>query len=336
MKKFISQKDMRIANIFEVLSLIRREKTVTRKEIQKLMGLSWGGVSQIVSRLLELSYVVEEKSTDNTTSGRKPGCIEVNAADNFIVGIDINMSGLYAVVINLKNEIIYEEAKKPDRSSKESFLDSVYEILDSVMKKYENSKIMTLGVAMQGEVDAENGISLGICVEGWRNVPLGELLSDRYDVPVYITHDPDCILSAASRENKEDAILVRVDEGLGMAVMKNGSLIVGAGMHEIGLCNVMSNGKPELLHKVFNGKEISLDEKISALSYVVGNAVILYNVKKLLVCGNVLDKEELFDKFKKLTEKYAGRSIDMRNYDVKRAAFGAAIFAIDDYLKYIK
>ena len=77
MKKFISQKDMRIANIFEVLSLIRREKTVTRKEIQKLMGLSWGGVSQIVSRLLELSYVVEEKSTDNTTSGRKPGCIEV-------------------------------------------------------------------------------------------------------------------------------------------------------------------------------------------------------------------------------------------------------------------
>ena len=55
MKKFISQKDMRIANIFEVLSLIRREKAVTRKEIQNLMGLSWGGVSQIVSRLLELS-----------------------------------------------------------------------------------------------------------------------------------------------------------------------------------------------------------------------------------------------------------------------------------------
>ena len=336
MKKFISQKDMRIANIFEVLSLIRREKTVTRKEIQKLMGLSWGGVSQIVSRLLELSYVVEEKSTDNTTSGRKPGCIEVNAADNFIVGIDVNVTGLYAVVMNLKNEIIYEEYKKPDRSNKGGFLRSVYEVLDSVMEKYKENKIMTLGVAMQGEVDAENGISLGISVKEWKNVPLGELLSERYDVPVYITHDPDCILSAASRENKEDAILVRVDEGLGMAVMKNGSLIVGAGMHEIGMCNVVSNGESELLHKVFYGNERSLDEKISALSYVVGNAVILYNVKKLLVCGNVLDKDELFDKFKSLTEKYAGRSIDARNYDVKRAAFGAAIFAIDDYLKYIK
>ena len=199
MRKFISQQDMRIANILEVLSLIRKEKSVTRKEIQNLMGLSWGGVSQIVSRLLELSYVVEEKSQDNISSGRRPGCIGINAADNYIIGIDVNMSGLYAVVINLKNEIIYEEAKTPDITDKDSFLASIYELLDSVTEKYKKNTILALGVAMQGEVDTDAGISLGISVSGWENIALADMLTERYGVPSYIAHDPDCILSAAAR-----------------------------------------------------------------------------------------------------------------------------------------
>ncbi len=336
MKKFISQKDMRIANILEVLSLIRKEKSVTRKEIQNIMGLSWGGVSQIVSRLLELSYVVEEKSQDNISSGRRPGCIEINASDNYVIGIDVNMSGLYAVVINLKNEIIYEEAKIPDTKDKDSFLASIYELLDSVTEKYKKNTVLALGVAMQGEVDTENGISLGTSVKGWENIPLSDILKERYGVPSYIAHDPDCILSAATRENKEDAVLVRVDKGLGMAVIKNGSLIIGSGMHEIGRCKVLTEKGEEELHRVYFKSDKSDDEKNEALAFVIANSIILFNVKKLLVCGTAFNEEEELTNLKTLLEKHASRTLDIRRYDVKRAAFGAAIFAIEDYLKYIK
>ncbi len=336
MKKFISQKDMRIANILEVLSLIRREKSVTRKEIQNLMGLSWGGVSQIVSRLLELSYVVEEKSQDNVSSGRKPGCIGINASDNYIIGIDVNMSGLYAVVINLKNEIIYEEGKTPDIKDKESFLCSIYELLDSVTEKYKKNTILALGVAMQGEVDTEAGISLGIAVEGWRNIALADMLTERYGVPSYIAHDPDCILSAAARENKEDAILVRLDKGLGMAVMKSGNLIIGSGMHEIGRCKVVAGNREEELHRIYFKSDKSKEEKRNALAFTIANSIILFNVKKLLICGTEFSGEEELSEFKKILEEYSSRKLEVRRYDVKRAAFGAAIFAIEDYLKYIK
>ena len=336
MKKFISQKDMRIANIFEVLSLIRKEKAVTRKEIQNLMGLSWGGVSQIVSRLLELSYVVEEKITDCATSGRKPGCIEVNASDNFLVGIDINVSGFYATVINLKNEIIYEEAKTPDVKNKETFLASIYELLDSVMEKYKDNTILALGISMQGEVDSATGMSIGSSVEGWKNVPLGDMLGERYNVPAYVAHDPDCILSAATRENKDDAILVRADKGLGMAVIKNENLIVGSGMHEIGKCKVNINGEIAELHTAYFGLCKNLDERCDVLAFAIANALILYNTDKLLLCGSVFDEEGLYEKLSEKTEKYASKKLDIHKYDVKRAAFGAAIFAIEDYLRYIK
>ena len=336
MRKFISQKDMRIANILEVLSLIRKEKSVTRKEIQNLMGLSWGGVSQIVSRLLELSYVVEEKITDRATSGRKPGSIEINASDNYIIGIDVNMSGLYAVVINLKNEIIYEEGRTPDITDKDAFLASVYELLDSVTEKYKNNTILALGVAMQGEVDTDAGISMGIAVKDWRNIALADMLTERYGVPSYIAHDPDCILSAAARENKEDAILVRLDKGLGMAVIKNGSLIIGSGMHEIGRCKVLTQKGIEELHRIYFKLDISKEEKREALAFAIANSIIIFNVKKLLICGTEFSGEEELSAFKKILEEYSSRVLEVRRYDVKRAAFGAAIFAIEDYLKYIK
>ena len=336
MRKFISQQDMRIANILEVLSLIRKEKSVTRKEIQNLMGLSWGGVSQIVSRLLELSYVVEEKITDRATSGRKPGSIEINASDNYIIGIDVNMSGLYAVVINLKNEIIYEEGRTPDITDKDAFLASVYELLDSVTEKYKNNTILALGVAMQGEVDTDAGISMGIAVKDWRNIALADMLTERYGVPSYIAHDPDCILSAAARENKEDAILVRLDKGLGMAVIKNGSLIIGSGMHEIGRCKVLTQKGIEELHRIYFKLDISKEEKREALAFAIANSIIIFNVKKLLICGTEFSGEEELSAFKKILEEYSSRELEVRRYDVKRAAFGAAIFAIEDYLKYIK
>lgn len=336
MRKFISQQDMRIANILEVLSLIRKEKSVTRKEIQNLMGLSWGGVSQIVSRLLELSYVVEEKITDRATSGRKPGSIEINASDNYIIGIDVNMSGLYAVVINLKNEIIYEEGRTPDITDKDAFLASVYELLDSVTEKYKNNTILALGVAMQGEVDTDAGISMGIAVKDWRNIALADMLTERYGVPSYIAHDPDCILSAAARENKEDAILVRLDKGLGMAVIKNGSLIIGSGMHEIGRCKVLTQKGIEELHRIYFKLDISKEEKREALAFAIANSIIIFNVKKLLICGTEFSGEEELSAFKKILEEYSSRVLEVRRYDVKRAAFGAAIFAIEDYLKYIK
>ena len=336
MRKFISQKDMRFANILEVLSLIRKEKSVTRKEIQNLMGLSWGGVSQIVSRLLELSYVVEEKITDRATSGRKPGSIEINASDNYIIGIDVNMSGLYAVVINLKNEIIYEEGRTPDITDKDAFLASVYELLDSVTEKYKNNTILALGVAMQGEVDTDAGISMGIAVKNWRNIALADMLTERYGVPSYIAHDPDCILSAAARENKEDAILVRLDKGLGMAVIKNGSLIIGSGMHEIGRCKVLTQKGIEELHRIYFKLDISKEEKREALAFAIANSIIIFNVKKLLICGTEFSGEEELSAFKKILEEYSSRVLEVRRYDVKRAAFGAAIFAIEDYLKYIK
>ena len=51
--KVINQLNMREMNLNEVLRIIREQGPLTRRKLQELTGFSWGGISQIVTRLLK-------------------------------------------------------------------------------------------------------------------------------------------------------------------------------------------------------------------------------------------------------------------------------------------
>lgn len=329
MKKFISQEDMKLANIFEVLSLIRREGALTRKEIQESMGLSWGGVSQIVARLLDIGYVCEVKKTGEVCTGRTPSAIMVNTEDNFFLGVDVNVSGIYAKVIDLAGNTVISEGGRANTENKESFLQSIFSVLDGVKEKLGRKTVLAAGVAMQGRVDSENGVSEKIAVPGWENVAIAEILHNRYEFPFYIMHDPDCILSAAASKVKCDSMLVRIDNGLGMAVLKDGRFITGSGMLEIGNC-VCPDGE-RLYNKLRSGKDISRD-----FADVLANLIIIFDIYEVILCGEYA--ENYTGLCRTVEERLAhtvGRRCSVMECDVKNAAIGAALFATEVYLKYI-
>lgn len=329
MKKFISQEDMKIANIYEVLSLIRREGALTRKEIQDIMGLSWGGVSQMVSRLIELSFVREVKEDSPVKAGRRPCVIELNGDDNFVLGADVNKSGLYLEAVNLSGKTVCSSSGEAETSGKEEFLNSITALLDGAFLSLSGKNILAVGLAMQGNVDSEGGISEDIGIDGWRDVPIAKILTERYNVPVYIAHDPDCILAAGAGEKKADAVLIRIDRGLGMAVMKKRRLISGSGMLEIG--DTVTGEGERIGDMLCAGKDI-----LGALSLSLSNALILFDTDSLMLCGAYLGSHPDFAQ--KLGEKISGymkREIKVTCSDVRNAAYGAAKSATEKFLSYI-
>lgn len=338
MRKFISQEDMRIANLFEVLSIIRREANITRKEIQNHTGMSWGGVSQIVSRLLELTYCLERKSTMAATqSGRTPFVLDVNTSDHYTIGIDINLSGLHAVVINLKDETVYEQSRAADLKDKAHFLAQVYALLDEVKAKFPYSHFLTIGVSMQGKVDSKNGISQRLSVPEWNDVPIQALIEERYALPVYMAHDPDCLVVAGTPEKGEDTILVRIDRGLGMAVMKNKRLISGAGMSEIGELLVPDGAGG--LSKLSKGleKRAVPEEFAHTLSYALCNVAILFDVSHVLLSGVYIEERETFLlQVSRYLNEMAPFACDVAVLDYKRASYGAALMALERHLRYMR
>ena len=369
MKKYMNQMDMKKANAADIFALIRKSEKITRKEIEAKTGFSWGAVSTITSSLLEREYIREYKCESIKGAGRTPSYLVVNETAHYVLGVDINSSGFHAVLVNLKNEVISHHTYKASYSDKESLLAEIMKFISEALIGADGKHVIGIGVAMQGVVDAKNGISVSVphCKD-WKDVPLAYILSKEFEVPVFIEHDPDCILYAASHQQVyKNAILLRVDKGIGMSVLMDGKIFNRLGAFEIGHTVAVPNGmmcscgKAGCLEAYASmrgmtnlaGEEFEcLAEKAKAgedyaknlfqqmamhLALAICNVSQLLCIRHIVLCGEMWKYKELFfEEFLKNVEAMSSqRKLDFTFIDVDHAATGAALIAIENAMEHI-
>ncbi len=96
---------MRVGNMRTLLTTIRDHGPIAKRELQQLTGPSWGSVSSLTTLLLHSRYVVAA-GKQATASGRRPDELDINSGDNYIIGLDINLTGLCGVVTDMKGRIV--------------------------------------------------------------------------------------------------------------------------------------------------------------------------------------------------------------------------------------
>ena len=94
-------------NIRTLLASVKQSGPISKRDLQKLTGLSWGAVSSLTGLLHEHGYVVYT-GKQVTNVGRKPTELDINANDHYIVGVDLNLSGICGVVTDMKGRIVRE------------------------------------------------------------------------------------------------------------------------------------------------------------------------------------------------------------------------------------
>ena len=134
MKNYIDQDDMISANSAYVLQTVRRHAGISRKEISALTGLSWGGMTKIVNRLLEYGYITEEKGEATPGVTRVPNLIKVNPDKNFVVGLDFNLAGFHAVVTDLTGRILTDSSSPAPKTGTQPLLDACGEKLAEIQQ----------------------------------------------------------------------------------------------------------------------------------------------------------------------------------------------------------
>ncbi len=374
MKKYINQGDMKQINVSDTFSLIRKNRSLTRKQIGELTGFSWGGVSKFVSLLLNMGLIIEKRIEEPGKKGRAAHSLEINGEDNFILGVDVNISGIRATVINLMNEVLDSCEAPADYSGKEALLEGLYCIIEKMLGRFSDRRILGIGIAMQGAVDSKNGVSVRLnqC-PGWHQIELAALVRDRFGLNTYLEHDPNCILLAHTEiHNLTDAILFRIDKGVGMAVKKANHLIHGESMLEIGhttveyengvtcFCGnrgclesyVSQNGIMTLAQEPFEEtvrkaragceREKQLFRNMARyLGISIANMMRIFYIDKLIFCGSMMKCRDLF--FDDMMNVIADCSItdgvrskpSVTVLDWADAAYGAAIMASERIIESI-
>lgn len=354
MKKYIGQEEMSNANCACVLELIRRRGEIARKEIAQITHLSWGGMTKIVNRLFESGYIVEDKCENQVGYGRIPNVIRINREKHFVIGLDVNRMGLSAYVMNLAGEVLKEYTEEGAFDNKDDFLKTILSFLQNIVREQEAFHILAIGIAMQGIVDEEKGVSVRFphCAD-WDHVPLRDILEEAFGVPVFIEHDPNCILySVVQEEETENTLLMRIDSSVGMAVSIGGRILKGRGLMEIAHQIVVPDGKlcrcgqrgclEAYIGPCFVKKELrpeAVGDMIEPLAITMRNMCHLFNAKKIILTGALMGhravfEEALLDAFYRYEDrqKVTVKFVDEAN----RAVYGAALTAVVGAIREIK
>lgn len=369
MKKIINQQDMKERNAADVFAFVKKNGVATRKEIAEQLSMSWGAVSTITALLLEAGYLTERKSAEGGTAGRIPSRLSVNEEIYYAVGLDINDTGLRAVAADLSDRVIASFSAEASFKSPDALFECVATLVEEVIAAVPHMRPICIGAAMQGIVDAENGVSLRIPGrQNWQNAPLSAMLEQRFHIPVFLRHDPDCILYAyAKRVDERNAMLVRVDHGIGMAAMLDGEIIARPGIFELGHTVVVPGGAPCGCGKrgcldqyaSIRGMKTRANAKFSALAtaakngdreaqalfsdaarylaLAITNTAGLLSVDHVLLCGRLFDFKALF--FPELISESRNLSplapLNFVLTNVTDAPLGAALIAMNAALRKI-
>lgn len=251
-----SNVELRQKNMLMLLRAIRENGPIHKRQLQVLTGLSWGTVSIMTSELIESGYVrvLGKQSTD---AGRRPDMLDINDQDYLSIGIDFHDTGIIGVTADMKGRILRGVNAQFQEMDRSSALQTLFTVLDQLLAFCEGRRVLGIAFAMQGIVDVNLGISVKISrIEDWTDVPLKALVEERYQLPVWVIHDPDCLMKTeqvigiTGMNRAQNALLLRMEKyGIGMSVLIAGRQYIGtkgkAG--EIGKTYVVHPGTGETI-----------------------------------------------------------------------------------------
>jgi predicted NBD/HSP70 family sugar kinase len=233
-----------------VFKIIRERASTSRAEVARISNLTRTTVSDIVSGLI-CEGLVSEVGTGLSIGGKSPILLSLNDDARHLIGLDLAYTRFSGAIVNLRGQICEMVSRPLYSYDSDNGLKVAYEIIDHLMK-ISNRPLVGIGIGTPGLVSTKDGIVINAVNMEWRNFPLGQLLQDRYQLPVYVLND--CQASAIGEYTYGDnypavrnMIVIRVGHGIGAGIIMDGQIFQGDGGYagEIGhVVRVYENGLP--------------------------------------------------------------------------------------------
>ncbi len=316
---------VRVKNVQNILDILLKEDEVARVRLSEMTGLTKTTITSLTRSLIkkgiveELTPVLNKKGVGRTVI---PLTMKRDAA--YTVGINLSRHSLSAIAIDTKGDVMLSK-KGPSYGNigPEKVIENLFNVLDDIFSSFPR-KINAIGIGVPGPLNREKGIVIDPPkFYGWKNVPLSEIVKQRYEVPVWIENDANCAALAekwyGSAKKIDSFLYVLLNEGIGMGIFTNGRIYKGFTNFEGELGHfVVSNGKTAVFlenHPVYEKavNEVSHEkfcmETLQEVGQIIGAALAsisnVLNPQCVFVGGKLTKgKEMLFDALSESFERY--------------------------------
>ncbi len=232
---------IRAINRSAVLNAIKTYDLIGRAEIARKTGLSPATVTSIIAELVKDKLIIE-KSTGDSSGGRRPVLMALNPHGGYVVGIKLTETRAISVLTDLEAKIIAKGVDGLSGHTPERVVKDLAQVVASLLDKggIRKNQLLGVGVGVAGIVDAAHGILRQSPIYKWANVPLKEMLQKKVNVPVYIDNDVNTLTLGekwfGSGQKADDFLTITIGRGVGMGIVANGHFYRGAsgGAGELG------------------------------------------------------------------------------------------------------
>ncbi len=217
-----------------VLNVLRHRAPLSRAELAAYTGLNRSTVSSIVNGLVA-DHLVQETTLQSDRVGRPGMLLELNPNGGFAIGIEIGVDFISIIVADFVANVLWRDRVDTDPSDGEkTILDRAYDLTQTALEFGRSRGLTPLGVGLglPGIVDLEHGQLMLAPNLGWKNTPLAEMWTQRFDLPVFVENDGNAAalgeyyFGAARGHNT--FIYLSAGVGLGAGIVLDGKLYRGS------------------------------------------------------------------------------------------------------------
>lgn len=230
-----------------VLRTIYNGGELSRADVARLTGLTRPTVSTIVAELLESTLVIET-GQGPSAGGKRPTLLSINGNSRYLIAVDLSGTDFRAARLNLRGEIEARASCPAAGIRGDDVLASIHQLIKEIEPAH--GGLLGIAIASPGLVDPHNGIIRRAVNLGWVNIPLRDLLEERYHRPVHVANDSHMAALAEFTYGKpidsDNLIVIRAGRGVGAGIILGGLPFYGDGFGagEIGHVVVDIDGDP--------------------------------------------------------------------------------------------
>ena len=146
------------------------------------------------------------------------------------IGVDLGGSHVTAAVITDDGTIHRQHELDLEDLAFKAVTDALAETIGAALKDA-GSDAIGIGIGSPGNVEATSGTVVYSPNFGWKDMPLGAAMRDRFKLPVFVANDARCATlgeyTFGSGQGHKDFVLLTLGTGIGGGIVADGRLVLG-------------------------------------------------------------------------------------------------------------
>lgn len=255
-----------------ILDLIRTTELISRTDLARETGLSQASITGITAALIQ-EGLIEEKQSGAYKGGRRPTLLAIRADGVHVIGINIAVNEIRAVIVNFQAEVQATQTTPLEDKyhSPEEIVSIVAHAIQECIweANFSKDQISGVGVGIPGPVDSGTGMIRFLPNYGWENVPFREMLQTKINHPVFIDNSSNNLAIGeywyGNGRGIDNFLVITLENGVGAGLMLNGQLVRG----HLGIASEFGH-----IRAIEGGHLCRCGRKGCIESYVGNNAII--------------------------------------------------------------